>query len=114
MQKSKKINLFRYEFHFELVCRKIAGEGFKTTCSVAKNIRQSRQYKRFMAKARKNLPQVCFNCDSTENIELHHIIGIQEDYRQAMTLENIVPLCRTCHTQAHDDMREAREFLKVS
>lgn len=39
----------------------------------------------------------CFNCESKENIEVHHI----DKNRRHNTPENLRPLCRKCHHDVH-------------
>lgn len=39
----------------------------------------------------------CDNCGSTENIEVHHIDGD----RTNDDLDNLLPLCRDCHSRLH-------------
>lgn len=37
----------------------------------------------------------CLNCGSTEDIELHHVVGLELGGNHVAS--NIVPLCHTCH-----------------
>lgn len=46
-----------------------------------------------------NLGSKCVCCGSTNNIEYHHIVPISLGGRN--NLENIVPLCVSCHKAAH-------------
>ncbi len=39
----------------------------------------------------------CVVCDETENVIVHHKDGDRENH----DIDNLVPLCRSCHTKAH-------------
>lgn len=41
----------------------------------------------------------CVSCGATDEIEVHHIDGNQEN----TSLVNLMPLCRHCHRKLHND-----------
>lgn len=51
--------------------------------------------------------EACKNCETTENIVVHHIDGDREN----ANLENLIPLCRTCHSQVHTSADPKTEYL---
>lgn len=54
----------------------------------------------FREELKNKLGNICVNCESTENIEYHHIVPLINGGTNK--LSNIVPLCVKCHERAHD------------
>lgn len=54
------------------------------------------------------LCQDCLSKDiiTTDNLEVHHIIPIKQDFSLALEEDNLKVLCRSCHKKAHDDMNK--------
>lgn len=50
--------------------------------------------------AEKTLGKVCFNCGSSECIELHHIVPLE--FGGTNNISNIAVLCHRCHTAIHN------------
>ena len=63
------------------------------------NTRKEFSRESFRKKLRKELGERCYNCDSIEFIEYHHIVPVV--YEGTNKLTNIVPLCINCHYKAH-------------
>lgn len=63
--------------------------------------------------AEHNLGKVCYNCGSTENVELHHIVPLK--CGGTNSISNIAVLCHRCHMAAHHG-RHIRDYCnkKVS
>lgn len=40
----------------------------------------------------------------TDNLEVHHIVPIKENFDLALDLGNLITLCRSCHKKAHDKL----------
>lgn len=55
---------------------------------------------KYLGIVQKEMGHKCVNCGSTEHIEYHHIVPLQNGGTNA--LSNIVPLCQRCHYLAHD------------
>lgn len=51
----------------------------------------------YRAHAFRELPNQCFNCESIENLEVHHIDKDRENGK----LSNLIILCRSCHRKYH-------------
>ena len=51
---------------------------------------------------------MCVICDSTENLEVHHINGIRRDNH----LDNLVTLCRKCHVRVETQDKKNRKQEK--
>jgi|SRR5208337_470498 len=86
-----------YERHFSAIIR-----GNSKYCSHECRIKyavmeKSPQWKdgycRYRQLAYSKYPKVCSHCGSLERIEIHHINNNRRDNR----LENLMPLCRSCH-----------------
>lgn len=58
----------------------------------------------------------CSLCDSTSNLEVHHIKKVREfdDAKEAHKRNNLVTLCRDCHTDVDNNLslQEQRELFK--
>jgi hypothetical protein len=52
---------------------------------------------KYRDKALAEYGEVCDICDCTENIVVHHIDGDRENHK----IENLIPLCRGCHSKIH-------------
>ena len=57
--------------------------------------------------AERSLGEVCYNCGSTEAIELHHVVPLK--CGGTNNLSNIVVLCHKCHCAAHHG-RHIRDY----
>jgi len=113
MQKHSKINLFKYEFHLELVCKKRISRPNKPL-TLGQSIRRSKDYREFVKRAKAQHPQYCWNCETNNgNLQLHHIIGVAENPSLAMVFENTILLCEKCHDQIHKDTWELKELVKA-
>ena len=53
----------------------------------------------------------CVNCGSEENIEYHHIVPLR--HGGTNNLGNIVPLCCSCHHNAHNKHIHGEAFAKA-
>lgn len=53
----------------------------------------------YRSKCLEHHDEQCDACDSESNIEVHHITGDRTDN----SLENLVPLCKSCHSKVHRD-----------
>ena len=54
----------------------------------------------FRKELKDKLGSVCINCETTKNIEYHHIVPLKNGGTNKLT--NIVPICEECHYKAHD------------
>lgn len=43
---------------------------------------------------------------NTNNLEVHHIIPVKDDYSLALDEDNLRVLCRSCHKKTHDNMNK--------
>ena len=43
---------------------------------------------------------ICVNCETSDNIEYHHIVPLKNGGTNKLT--NIVPICKQCHCKAHN------------
>jgi hypothetical protein len=41
----------------------------------------------------------CSGCDSTRELEAHHIVPFHIDPDRELDVDNLIPLCRECHYQ---------------
>lgn len=48
----------------------------------------------------------CKFCDSTQNVVVHHVDGDRDNN----ALENLIPVCRSCHNKIHGNNPELREW----
>lgn len=48
----------------------------------------------------------CVECGTTEDVEVHHVDGD----RLNNTLENLIPVCRSCHAKIHSDSDEMEHW----
>jgi hypothetical protein len=53
----------------------------------------------YRRKCLENKEERCGECGSDENIVVHHVDGDREHNE----LQNLLPLCRSCHTKVHRD-----------
>ena len=53
----------------------------------------------------------CANCGSTDDLEIHHIVPVSLGGRDV--IENLVPLCSSCHKAAHTG-RNVTEIRKAT
>lgn len=58
--------------------------------------------------AERTLGTVCYNCGSTESIEMHHVVPLK--LGGTNNLSNIVVLCHRCHCAAHHG-RHIRDYV---
>ena len=54
----------------------------------------------------------CSVCGSNESIDIHHIQHRQKNNPELDKYENLIALCRLCHTKAHSD-KKFNESLKI-
>ena len=54
----------------------------------------------FRNELKNKLGSICVNCESTDNIEYHHIVPLANGGTNRIT--NIVPLCGECHSKVHN------------
>jgi len=43
----------------------------------------------------------CVNCGSTDNLNVHHIIGLRDNDSRSVDISSMVTLCRKCHSKEH-------------
>ena len=43
--------------------------------------------------------RACSGCDSTRELEAHHIVPFHIDPDRELDVDNLIPLCRECHFQ---------------
>lgn len=55
--------------------------------------------------------EVCMNCDSTENLHVHHI-NYTEKYPWLAPDEDLICLCKDCHNLAHNNEINCAELIK--
>lgn len=58
-----------------------------------------KEYEAMRAEFDKALPRICANCDSTDELHIHHIVPLALGGRNR--LSNLVRLCSGCHSKAH-------------
>jgi 5-methylcytosine-specific restriction endonuclease McrA len=59
--------------------------------------------------ARENLVQKCCICNSIDKLEIHHKNKDRKDNR----LENIIILCKSCHSKAHNRLKNIKNKEKT-
>ncbi len=64
-----------------------------------KSYRQSRVYKQERLKALKRDNYTCCMCGKTDNLHVHHMLGIA--CGGSFMVDNLVTLCSSCHTKQH-------------
>lgn len=55
------------------------------------------KYRELAKKLMVNIPKICLDCGSVENINIHHVDG---NFRNTV-IENLVYVCRKCHGLRH-------------
>jgi len=76
------------------------------------NIRRTYQYQKFKRTVRKTITQECWNCDSKESLQIHHIVSIKENPGLATDIKNVIMLCQECHSQFHTDCQESQNEIE--
>jgi 5-methylcytosine-specific restriction endonuclease McrA len=71
--------------------------------SELQKIRRRTSYLKFKKRAKNKIPQQCWNCGISENLQIHHIVPLLEDISKAKDIKNVVMLCKKCHRQFHKD-----------
>lgn len=64
------------------------------------NLRQEFTRPSFRKKLKDKLGEVCVNCESSINIQYHHIVPLS--LGGTNNIKNIVPLCEECHSKIHN------------
>ena len=64
------------------------------------NLRQEFNSNKFRSKIKELLGGVCVNCESSINIQYHHIVPLS--LGGTNNIKNIVPLCEECHSKIHN------------
>ena len=59
---------------------------------------------------RENLGNTCSVCGLCFDIDYHHVVPLIEGGDNK--LENIVPLCKSCHKDAHTKINNERKMMK--
>lgn len=66
-----------------------------------RKFRRSKEYVAWVKAVYKKSDGKCEMCGSEENLEAHHIIGLNKDFSKALDIENGQLLCDTCHKKLH-------------
>lgn len=74
-------------------------------------LRQEFTNSSFREMIKEKLGGKCVNCGSEENIEYHHIVPLR--HGGTNNLGNIVPLCCSCHHNAHNKHIHGEAFAKA-
>jgi len=53
--------------------------------------------------------RLCQSCDATGTLDVHHIDGDQTNN----SLENLIPLCKSCHRKVHNHTPDTRTIEKL-
>ena len=64
------------------------------------NLRQEFTRPSFRKKLKDKPGEVCVNCESSINIQYHHIVPLS--LGGTNNIKNIVPLCEECHSKIHN------------
>ncbi len=56
----------------------------------------------------------CKNCGGRENLELDHIVSVDDNKELAYCYENIQVLCNSCHTEKHSNSGERKKWRSKS
>jgi hypothetical protein len=71
-----------------------------------------KEYEKLRAGFDAVLPNVCGNCESTADLQIHHVVPLAFGGRNVIT--NLTRLCTSCHAAAHGGMslvKKGRESL---
>jgi 5-methylcytosine-specific restriction endonuclease McrA len=66
-----------------------------------KRIRSTAAWQKARARARQRDGQRCAHCPSTHNLQVHHLVSL-EDGGEPFALSNLITLCQNCHSAQHD------------
>jgi 5-methylcytosine-specific restriction endonuclease McrA len=79
-------------------CPKVERRRYRA--SRQRRIRSTAAWQKARALARERDGQRCARCPSTTNLSVHHIVSL-EDGGEAFALNNLITLCRSCHSAQH-------------
>lgn len=82
--------------------------------SVYNRFRHTNQYKTFRKKILAEPGCKCWNCETSEELTIHHIIPISEDISKIFDRNNIVVVCKSCHDQFHAEVNRILSDIKKS
>lgn len=51
----------------------------------------------------------CVECGNTEELMVHHILGVSDLPQEEFTEDNCVTLCGTCHRLRHNKIKEGKQ-----
>ena len=81
-------------------------KGGKT--KIIREFRRSKEYLEWRTKVLLRDSHRCIECESKNNLEVHHKISIHDDIEKALELDNGITLCEKCHKKAHRRVRNAK------
>jgi len=76
-------------------------QGLDKRCSNP-DIRKSPKYQQFRKDVLQRDNYSCVDCDTSDNLHVHHITPISEDESQATDVANGVTVCVPCHADRHE------------
>ena len=59
---------------------------------------------------------ICWSCNKSQAVDIHHIIpkrmgGVKDN--RLNRIDNLFPLCRSCHDKAHSDKSLNEQFKRI-
>jgi 5-methylcytosine-specific restriction endonuclease McrA len=107
----KIINLLGYELIKKSKLKK-NNKNKKKNKSAYSRFRHTSQYKTFRKKIIAEPDCKCWNCETVEELTIHHIIPISEDISKIFDRKNIVVVCKSCHDQFHAEVNRILADIK--
>jgi 5-methylcytosine-specific restriction endonuclease McrA len=86
--------------HHDVAYRCPKVERRKYLANRQRRVRSTSAWQKARARARERDGQRCARCPSTQNLSVHHIVSL-EDGGKEFALENLITLCRSCHSAQH-------------
>lgn len=77
---------------------------------------QSTEWKQLRRQVMLENDYLCAECKRKGKVKqakaIHHKITLDEDYNKRLEWDNLEPLCRKCHNEAHDRRSELQKFME--
>jgi len=77
--------------------------------SDSSDLRNTKEYQDWREDIKKRDGYLCKDCDSDNNLTVHHIIAVSEDESKIMEDSNAVTLCIYCHADRHESKEQYAE-----